>query len=243
MLSHLAMASSTEINHPYFEIRPVRKRTLVVVTSDKGLCGAFNANVIRKANNWLKESDAAGIASELLLVGKKGNDFFKRRDWQILNVEADWKGALDYNRARDIVRFLTDRFISGETDEISLIYTTFVSLAKYVVTTQDYLPVPRPEIGEAAGEHLNVNREYIFEPDAEEIYAALMPSYATTKMVTALAESFASEHGSRMVAMNAATKNALEMIDRLTLDYNKARQAQITKELLEIVSGANALAG
>ena len=119
--------------------------------------------------------------------------------------------------------------------------TTFISLARYSVAVQSYLPVTKPEIGE--DEDSGTSLEYIFEPDSEEIYAALMPSYATTKMVTALAESFASEHGSRMVAMSAATKNAGEMIDNLTLDYNKARQAQITKELLEIVSGADALAG
>lgn len=241
MLSHLASASTGEIMHPYFEERPVKQRTLVVVTSDKGLCGAFNANVIRQANRLLKESQAQGIETELFLIGKKGNDFFKSRDWPIIKIEEDWRGALDYNRARDIVRFLTDRFVDGTTDEIGLIYTTFISLAKYKVTIQNYLPVPKPEVGddEAAG----TAKEYIFEPDSEHIYAALMPSYATTKMVTALAESFASEHGSRMVAMNAATTNAGEMIDNLNLVYNKARQGQITKELLEIISGANALTG
>lgn len=241
MLSHLASASTGEIMHPYFEERPVKRRTLVVVTSDKGLCGAFNANVIRQANRLLKESQAQGIETELFLIGKKGNDFFKSRDWPILKIEEDWRGALDYNRARGIVRFLTDRFVDGTTDEIGLIYTTFISLAKYKVTIQNYLPVPKPEVGddEAAG----TAKEYIFEPDSAHIYAALMPSYATTKMVTALAESFASEHGSRMVAMNAATTNAGDMIDNLNLVYNKARQGQITKELLEIISGANALTG
>lgn len=241
MLSHLASASTGEIVHPYFEERPVKKRLLVVVTSDKGLCGAFNANVIRRAAHLLGESKAQGIEVELFLIGKKGNDFFKSRDWPILKLEEDWRGALDYNRARDIVRFLTDRFVAGETDEINLIYTTFITLAKYRVSTESYLPVPKPEVGddEAGGSA----KEYIFEPDSEQIYSALMPSYATTKMVTALAESFTSEHGSRMVAMNAATTNAGEMIDNLNLVYNKARQSQITKELLEIVSGANALAG
>ena len=244
MLSHLASASTGEIVHSYFEERPVKKRLLVVITSDKGLCGAFNANVIRRTTHLLGESKAQGIENELFLVGKKGNDFFKSRDWPILQIEDDWRGALDYNRARDIVRFLTDRFVSGETDEISLIYTTFISLAKYQVTTQSYLPVLKPEVGEGDEDSEGgPAKDYIFEPNAEEIYSALMPSYATTKMVTALAESFASEHGSRMVAMNAATTNAGEMIDNLNLVYNKARQSQITKELLEIVSGANALAG
>lgn len=242
MLSHLASASSGEIVHPYFEERPVKRRTLVIVASDKGLCGAFNSNVIRKATKWLEEKQDDGIETELFLIGKKANDHFKSRPWPILGLEDEWKGALDYNRARDIVKLLTNRFVAGETDEITLIHTTFLSLAKYRVDLSGYLPVERPEVDDD-DEHAGTAKEYLFEPDSEEIYAALMPSYATTKMVTALAQSFAAEHGSRMVAMSAATKNAGEMIDSLTLDYNKARQGQITKELLEIISGANALTG
>ncbi len=118
-----------------------------------------------------------------------------------------------------------------------LIYTRFLSMVRYQIVTEQYLPVAKPQVTE------EVASEYIFEPSPEQIYAALMPGYATTKMVTALTESFASEHGSRMIAMGAATKNAGEMINSLTLDYNKARQAQITKELLEVVSGAEALKG
>ncbi|MEW5995249.1 MAG: FoF1 ATP synthase subunit gamma, partial [Candidatus Zixiibacteriota bacterium] len=136
--------------------------------------------------------------------------------------------------------FLTDRFVNGETDQIDLVYTRFLSMVKYRVTLQRYLPIAKPAV---AAEEEELVREYIFEPSPDQIYAALMPGYATTRMVTTLAESFASEHGSRMIAMNAATQNAGEMIETLTLDYNKARQAQITKELLEVVAGAEALAG
>ena len=238
MLSHLAAAATEEIVHPFFEERPVKKKTLVVITSDKGLCGSFNTNINRKAGQYLREN-LEGADIDLITIGKKGNDYFKRRQWPISRYEGDWSGVMDYSRAREIVSYLTQRFVDGDTDRISLVYTRFISLVKYEVVIDQYLPVPRPEIGqEDAG-----GREYIFEPNSEKIYAALMPSYATTKMVTALAESFASEHGSRMIAMNAASKNAGEMIDRLTLDYNKARQAQITKELTEIVGGAEALAG
>ena len=239
MLSHLAAGATGEIVHPYFEERPIKKRTLVVISSDKGLCGSFNANVNRRAMQWIKED--AGLADlEIVAIGKKARDYFRRRQWPIARYEGDWSGVMDYNRMRDIVSYLTNRFVESETDRISLVYTRFISLVKYEVVVDQYLPVPKPEIG--AEDEIG-GREYIFEPNSEQIYAALMPSYATTKLVTALAESFASEHGSRMIAMNAATKNAGEMIDRLTLDYNKARQAQITKELLEIVSGAEALAG
>jgi F-type H+-transporting ATPase subunit gamma len=240
MLSHLAAAATGEIVHPYFEERPIKKRTLVLISSDKGLCGSFNANVIRRANAWIAEHQDDGTEIELMLIGKKVNDFYKRRPYPILAYEGDWKGTLDYERARKIVTMLTDRFVAGETDEIVLIYTHFISMARYKVTEEQYLPVARPEMSEEEDQH---HSEYIFEPNSEQIYAALMPSYATTKMVTALVESFAAEHGSRMVAMNAATKNAGEMIDSLTLEFNKARQAQITKELLEVVTGAEALKG
>jgi F-type H+-transporting ATPase subunit gamma len=241
MLSHLAAAATEEIIHPYFEERPVKKRTVVLISSDKGLCGSFNANIIRRTTQYLADTKGDGAETELVLLGKKVNDFYKRRTIPIARYEGDWKGALNYDRARRVVSFLTDRFVSGETDEIVLIYTRFLSLVKYKVVAERYLPVARPEIGE--DDEVGTIAEYIFEPNSEQIYAALMPGYATTKLVTALVESFASEHGSRMVAMTAATKNAGEMIDRLTLDYNKARQAQITKELLEVVSGAEALKG
>lgn len=239
MLSHLAGASTGEIVHPYFEQREIKKRTLVVVSSDRGFCGSFNSNVIRQASQWIEQRQGQDL--ELVTIGKKGNDFFKSRPTPIERYWGDWGGTLSYERAREIVSFLTERFVSGETDHISLLYTQFITTSRQRILLEDYLPIPAPEIPEddhAAGSGL-----YIFEPDAEQIYAALMPGYATTKMVTALADSFASEHGSRMIAMNAATTNAGDMIKALTLDYNKARQAQITKELLEVVSGAEALKG
>lgn len=238
MLSNLAAGSSGEIIHPYFEERPIKKKTLCVVSSDRGFCGAFNSNIIRMTSKWLEEN--SDVETEILLVGKKGNDYFKRRPFPIAGLYIDWGGSLDYDKAKEIVKFLTNRFVNGETDEISVLYTRFVSMVKFKPSLEKYLPISRPEIND---EEAQTSADYIFEPDAEKIYAALMPGYATTKMVTALAESFASEHGSRMIAMNAATTNAGDMIDGLTLDYNKARQAQITKELLEVVSGAEALKG
>jgi F-type H+-transporting ATPase subunit gamma len=234
MLSHLAAGSATEIAHPYFEERPVKKRTLVVVVSDRGLCGSFNSNQLRLAEKWRKEHDDAEL--EIVAIGKRARDFYARRGGSIVEYYGDWGGVMDYGRARSIATFLTDRFVGGETDEIHLAFTRFVSLVKYRPGVEKYLPVPRPDAG---GEH--AASDYIFEPSSAEIYAQLMPSYANTKMITAILESLASEHGSRMMAMGNATKNAGEMVDNLTLEYNKARQAQITKELLEVVSGAEAL--
>ena len=241
MLSQLAAGSTGEITHPYFDEREIKKRTLVLITSDRGLCGSFNSNIIRQAQDWLKMHKGEEV--ELVTIGKKGNDFFKKRETPIVKFYGDWGGNLDYDKARDIVRMLTDRFVTGETDEISLLFTRFISMVKYRLSMEKYLPVARPEIKDDNKDVGHGTGDYIFEPNAEQIYGALMPGYAATKMVTALVESFASEHGSRMIAMNGATKNAGEMINSLTLEYNKARQAQITTELTEVVSGAEALKG
>ncbi len=235
MLQHLAAGSSGDISHPYFEQREPKKKTLVLVTSDRGLCGSFNSNVIRRAVNWLREEGLPEV--EIVTVGKKGNDLLKSRQWEIINNYSDWGGQLDYGKAQDLVDFLTERFVSGETDSIHLVYTQFISTVKYKIVIEPYLPLTRPESGEGSG----IRSEYIFEPTPESIYESLMPSYALTKMVTVLVDSFAAEHGSRMVAMGNATSNAGEMVDDLTLLYNKTRQAQITKELLEVISGAEAL--
>ena len=235
MLQHLAAGSSGDISHPYFEQREPKKKTMVLVTSDRGLCGSFNSNVIRKGVNWLREEGLPEV--EIVTVGKKGNDLLKSRQWEIINNYSDWGGQLNYSKAQDLVDFLTQRFVSGETDSIHLVYTQFISTVKYKIVIEPYLPLTRPESGEGAG----IRSEYIFEPTPESIYESLMPSYALTKMVTVLVDSFAAEHGSRMVAMGNATSNAGEMVDDLTLLYNKTRQAQITKELLEVISGAEAL--
>ncbi|MBD3401639.1 ATP synthase F1 subunit gamma [candidate division GN15 bacterium] len=240
MLSHLAAASTGEIQHPFFEQRPVEKSTLVLVTADRGLCGSFNANLMREAEAWRREH--ADEPFEFMLFGKKGWDYYRRRDVDVLDHQLGWEGEMDYGRARDAVQMLTDRFVSGKTDRIDLIYTTFVSMGSFRVTRETFLPIPRHPTG-SEDEDQERERDYIFEPDPQAIYEQLLPYYATTKMITVLTESFASEQASRMLAMNAATKAAGDMIDALTLDFNKARQAQITKELSEVVSGADALKG
>ncbi len=239
ILHHLSAAATGELNHPYFEKREVKNRTLVLVTSDRGFCGSFNANLIRRTNKWLSENGSSNV--ELVCIGKKGFDFYKRRDIKIATKYIDWVANLnedDMAKIRGIVSYLTDHFVTGKTDEITVIYTQFISMAKYLITESRYLPVERPEADDVSG-----GLDYIFEPSPEVIFADIMPKYALTKMIRIMADSFASEHGTRMMAMNSATKNAGEMIDKLTLQYNKARQAAITKELLEIVSGAEALKG
>jgi len=243
MLVSLAEGASGDISHPFFERREIRKRTLVVAVSDRGLCGSFNAHLLRAADDWLAQYDSSEV--ELVVVGKRALDYYNHRNYPIVASYIDWGGAMEYEKAKSLVSFLTRRFIDGETDAVNVLYARFISTAKNVVTNEAYLPIDNPTASASsesgAETTTGARKEYIFEPNPERIYASLLPSYALTQMLTALLDSFASEHSARMIAMNTATKAAGDMIDELTLNYNKARQAQITKELLEIVSGAEAL--
>lgn len=231
-------SAAASLDHPYFEQREIKRKTLVLFTGDRGLCGSYNANLIRRATQILKaESD---IPIDLVLVGKKGEDFFKRRDWPIDRVFKGLQGKMDLDLVRELTDHVINRFVSGETDKVQLIYAKFITKATHRITVADFLPVAPPETDEEAR---GAGRQYIFEPDPKEIFDSLMPAYARTLMQSATADALASEHAARMMAMGQATKNADEMVDALTLQYNKARQSVITKELLEIVSGAEALRG
>ncbi len=220
------------VSHPLLEVRPVRKTTLAVFTSDRGLCGSFNSNIIRRAETFLKDYNFDNC--ELVLVGKKGFDYYKRRKWTIRKTFADFGGNLQLAKARVLANDLMCAYENKETDQVFLLYTHFVSTTTYRVTLSLFLPlVPEKKEG--------ITGDYIFEPSPAEIFEQLIPRFCLTRIVLALAESFASENGSRMISMGAATKNAGEMIENLTLVRNKVRQAGITKEILEIVSGAEAL--
>lgn len=227
-------SAATEFRHSFFEKREVNNRILVVMTSDRGLCGSYNTNVLRRAAEVLRTSE---IKPKLVIVGKRAKDYFKRRDVEILKVWQDLGGKMDYDVARELTTYLIDQWETGAADQIEMLYTSFISMSNFRVGVSTFLPIEPPETDETTG------RDYIFEPDPQNIYDTLMPAYALTIIQMAMADAIASEHGMRMVAMNLATKNAEEMIDSLTLSYNKARQAAITSELLEIVSGAEALKG
>jgi F-type H+-transporting ATPase subunit gamma len=239
ILSNLSatVGSTEDLLHPYFEKRAVKKTTLVLITSDRGLCGSFNANLIRRAAAFLQNYTPEN--SEMVCIGKRGYIWYRKRPYPVFSHHVDFGGNMDLNRVREITGELTERFTSGETDVIHLLYSKFVTTARSEITLSQYLPVERRV---AEDETEATRSDYIFEPDPEAIFADLMPRYVTTMMQTAMAESFAAEHSARMMAMGAATKSAGEMIDTLTLQFNKARQAAITKELLDIVGGAEALA-
>lgn len=232
-LSRAAVQPGGGVLHPYFATRPVKKTTYVLVTADRGLCGSFNANLLRRTTSVLRKHEPG--TAELVCVGKRGYDWFKKRATPVVSHHLDFAGNMDLARVKQITNELTQRFTSGETDAIFVIYAKFISTARNEVTVMPFLPI------EPKSESESTVADYIFEPDPASIFADLMPRFAATVIQTALSESFASEHSARMLAMGSATKSAGEMIDALTLQFNKARQGAITKELLDIVGGAEAI--
>jgi len=232
MLESLAGAAAG-LAHPLFEQRGGARQAVVLFTSDRGLCGSYNANMIRRATACLSAGDRADQV--LLTVGKRGYDWFKSRPWKMGPTYQDWSGNLDFERVRGITRDLIEMFEKGAVDRVVLIYTRYISIVSHVVTEEQFLPIVPPAGADGP------DAAYIFEPNPAEIFERLLPAFALSRVQTAMTEAFASEHGSRMFAMSNATKNAGEMVDRLTLQYNKARQSSITTEMLEIVSGAEAL--
>jgi F-type H+-transporting ATPase subunit gamma len=237
ILEQISAAAAT-LDHPFFEQREIRHKTLVLFTGDRGLCGSYNTNLIRKATQLLKAETQVPV--DLVLVGKKGDDFFKRRNWPINCVFKGLQGKMNLDIVHTLTEHVIDSFISGQTDQVQLIYARFITKATHRITVADFLPVTPPGSDRETG---TGGKQYIFEPDALKIFDSLMPAYARTMMQSATADALASEHAARMMAMGQATRNADEMVDALTLQYNKARQSVITKELLEIVSGAEALSG
>jgi F-type H+-transporting ATPase subunit gamma len=233
MLANLAGAAN-ELEHPLFKAREVRRGALVLVTADRGLCGAYNANLVRAAEHRLRQAPPDSLA--LVLVGKKGRDYFRRRRWPVLasHVELPAEASLEF--ARRLTQDLIQRFVAGEVDRVEVMFSRFVSALTRRVTTEVFLPVGGGQAGEPPAD-----RGTLFEPDAETIFAELLPRYATAKLFAGMADALASEHSARMIAMGAARKNAGELLDLLVLQRNRARQAMITKELLEIVAGAEAL--
>jgi F-type H+-transporting ATPase subunit gamma len=236
MLNNLTQASASLV-HPLFEKREIKKTGVVVVTADRGLCGSYNHNVIHQADRFLKGYNKDSV--ELVIIGKKGYNYYVKRHWGIRLKYLGLGGNLILTQVKNITNELVNLFLSQEVDEIYFVYTKFLSAASYKVTTEKFLHIESQVKAEGKKAYI----DYIFEPDPQKIFASLLPNYCMTKVQMALAESFASEHGSRMISMGAATKNAEEMIEHLTLVLNKLRQASITKEMLEITTGAEALKG
>ena len=231
VLGNLATASG-EVLHPAFAKREAKRRVVVLVSSDRGLCGAFNVNLFKTVEALVRET---ARPTSLVLVGKKGFDYFRRRKADILDANTEMGGVASWKYAEELSRNLTARFAAGEIDEVDLVYTHFKSALNRSIVVEPYLPMGRTATGPT------VARDYLYEPSPEVILERLVPYVLAMRLYMAMAESAASEHGARMVAMGSATKNANEMIQTLTLHMNRTRQATITRELVEIVAGAEAL--
>jgi F-type H+-transporting ATPase subunit gamma len=224
------------VTHPLLADRPVKKAEVILVTSDRGLAGGFNSNVSKRAWKYLKEEGAALEKTFVTTVGRKGGDYLRSRS---IPARKDWPGLLakiSYANATEVANDAAKRFLDGEVDAVYLAYNEFISAISQKITFVRLLPF---EASTAKKSETQV--DYKYEPSAQAVLDALVPQALTTRIFRALLESSASEHGARMTAMENATKNAGEMIGGLTLFYNRTRQAAITKELMEIVSGAEAL--
>ncbi|NBT87353.1 MAG: ATP synthase F1 subunit gamma [Flavobacteriaceae bacterium] len=236
LLQNLSAALDGEANSPYTAQRPIKKVLAVVITSNRGLAGAFNSNVVKEAKRIGEQFPQAQV--DYFTLGKKGNDAFKKSERVVFNDNTIFDD-LNFEANAALAEQLMDKFKAGEYDKIVLIYNKFKNAATQIVMNEDFLPLePQAQEGTSAGA-----TDFIFEPSQEEIVAELIPKSLKTQLFKALRDSVASEHGARMTAMHKATDNAKELKNNLTLEYNKARQAAITNEILEIVGGAEALAG
>jgi F-type H+-transporting ATPase subunit gamma len=234
VLGHVA--SRTEHTHPLLERRDGSRKWLVVITSDKGLCGSFNTNVLRQAERTLRSD--GWKETEIVAIGRKADDFLRRRQWHVVHAERETMSHLGPENGPPLAAMAIQAFTTGQTDAVWLLYNRFVNLIRQEVTLERLLPIEPPPT-EVPDDGSQV--DYLYEPDAAGLLAALLPSHVEAQMQRSLYDSAAAEQAARMTSMGAATKNAGEMIDALTLLYNRTRQAVITKELIEIVSGAQAL--
>ncbi len=230
------VAARTEESHPLLERRESGRVWLVVVSSDKGLCGSFNANLLRQVEKDLKNKRWPDV--ELILIGRKASDYFRVRNYPVAHQERDTMNRLTAADGPRLGAMFMKAFTSGQVDEVWVAYNKFVSVLRQEITIERLLPIQPPAADPDAED---AGTDYLYEPDAEGLLAALLPAYVETEVQTVLYDSAAAEQASRMTSMGAATKNAGEMIDALTMLYNRTRQAAITKELIEIVSGAQAL--
>ena len=237
-LARIAARASGEgqATHPLLASRPAQKVELILVTSDRGLAGAFNSNVLRRAQRFMTENGDRYSEIQISTMGRKARDSFRARKAPIRKDFPGIHQKLSFDRAAEIAKEFSDRFLAGEVDAVFLSYNEFKSAITQTVVVRQLLPI---ETG--GGETAGTGYDFLYEPSRKELLEELVPKHLAIQVWRALLDSAASEHGARMTAMESATKNAEEMIAKLTLQYNRARQAYVTKELMEIVSGAEAL--
>lgn len=235
LLQNLSASLDGDVGGEFTTQREVKKVLIVAITSNRGLCGAFNTNVIKEAKS--RSEYYAGKQVDVFAIGKKGNDILSKTLTVIENQSAVFD-QLTFDNVAAIAQTLTEKFVSGEYDKIELVYNQFKNAATQIVQVEQFLPLAPIQSDKVVS-----NADYIFEPAKEEIVMTLIPKALKTQLYKGIRDSFASEHGARMTAMHKATDNATDLRDQLKLTYNKARQAAITNEILEIVGGAEALKG
>jgi len=235
LFNHLV--TDEDLNNPFLSERDVRNIALVVVTADRGLCGAFNTNIIKEATGFF-ENNSQAAKVHFFCIGKKGFDYFNKRDYDVVDKRTGLFSTLEYSSALDITNELIKMYLDSTFDKIIVIYNEFKSIIQQKIVTEQFLPIP---VNKETKDDKKNEPYYIFEPDQKSIFEYLLPKHLKAQMWRILLESNAAEFGARMTAMDNATTNAKELIRTLQLKYNKERQAAITKEILEIVSGANAL--
>ncbi len=238
VLSSLALRVDAE-SHALLAERGKGKALVVLITGDRGLCGGFNTNISKAAERFIREKTEGFASYELFIVGRKGNDYLKRRSaMNILKVHENLigTGQVSYPTGALLGKEIVDLYLSGEYDGVFLVFNAFQSAMTQIQTVTQLLPIVPKEVAEGTQVI-----DYIYEPNVAEVLDEILPKHIEVQIFRSLLESAASEHGARMTAMDSASKNASEMIGKLTLQYNRARQAAITKELLEIISGAESI--
>lgn len=237
VMGSLAGAAAGAVDHPLLARREVQNTGILIFTADRGLCGSYNSNVIRRSAELAREFDPTRL--RLYIAGRKGNAFFRRRDYNVAETLSVNTNNVSFGEAVAITQVIRSAFEAGDIDELYVVYTKFISPLTQRPTVIKLLPIETPQAEGAGGPAL----DYLFEPEPATLLGELLPRYLVTQVYQAVLESVASEHGARMTSMSSATDNAGKMISTLTLSLNRARQAGITKEISEIVGGAEALKG
>jgi len=241
VLGNLASRIESDIHPLLVKKEKMARVELLHFSGDKGLCGSFNANLFNRAQKWIKEQKENGVDIRLTVVGKRGRAFFKKRGYDIIGSHINAYGSVDISFVNQITRGMIDRYLSDEVDGVYMIYSRFISMAKQLPTLVKLIPI-EPPVSEDE-EQTGAEAEYLCEPNPEGLMIELLPKHINVQIYNAFLQNETSEHAARMAAMDNASRNCNDLVDSLTLAYNKARQAAVTAELMDIVGGAAALKG
>ncbi|HIJ19716.1 MAG TPA: ATP synthase F1 subunit gamma, partial [Deltaproteobacteria bacterium] len=239
VLGNLASRIEPDVHPLLVKKEPVSKVELLHFTGDRGLCGSFNGNLISFGERWLKEEEQKGVEGGLITVGKKGRDYFRKRNYHLVDSFVDMYGRVDISFINQVARSMINRYLNDEVDEVYLIYSRFAGMGRQIPTLVKLIPIEPPKAEKV--EESRGQAEYLCEPDPESLLIELLPKHISVQIYNAFLQNETSEHAARMAAMDNASKNCKEIVDNLTLVFNKARQAAITAELMDIVGGAEAL--